>query len=95
MNPIIQLIEQILVLLAIGAASVVILIIGVILCFHFPRKCPQCGKYWAVKSNRDDSASVYTAGGYINSSHRISYTTCTSCGFVSKPILWGKHEWLS
>lgn len=70
----------------------ILIIIVYILCFHFPRKCDNCGKLRAFKSTRSDSAMIYTAGGFMVSDHHISQKKCVSCGFESEPKLVKKTE---
>lgn len=87
--------QSVLAILAMGAiAFISIIIAGIVatVCFHFPRKCSKCGKYWAFIRTKPDKTAVYTAGGYLTSEHHISQKVCVSCGFEDEPKLIKKTE---
>lgn len=90
-------IQQVLAIIAIGAVAFFSVLIGGIVattCFHFPRKCPKCGKYRAFIRTIPDKAFVYTAGGYLTSNNKVSQKVCVSCGFEEKPKLIKRSEGL-
>ncbi|GEM_PF-5502359 len=88
-------IQQVLAIIVIGTVaffSVLITGIVAIICLHFPRKCPKCGKYRAFIRTKPDKSMIYTAGGYLTSDHRVSQKACVSCGFKEEPKLIKKTE---
>lgn len=90
-------IQQVLAIIAIGTVAFFSVLIGgiaAIICFHFPRKCPKCGKYRAFIRTIPDNAGFYTAGGYIVSDNHTTQKVCVSCGFEEKPKLVKKTEGL-
>lgn len=90
-----EIIYQTFCLMLILGISGFVLVVGMIVCFHFPRRCEKCGKLWAFKTIKRDVSMIYTAGGYINSNRRISYKICVSCGFESKPKLESMREYVT
>lgn len=91
-------IQQVLAVIAIGiVAFLSVLIIGIVaivICFHFPRKCSKCGKYKAFIRTIPDKTAIYTAGGYLTSNNKVSQKVCVSCGFEEKPKLIKRSEGL-
>lgn len=74
-------IQQILAILAMGAIAWLIIVIVGIVCFCFPRRCEQCGKFMAFDSViKWDTTQYHPVKGFIVSGKYFNCRTCLICG---------------
>ncbi len=83
-----------LILLTMGFIAFLIISVSAIICFCFPRKCPNCGKLRAFVSRRQDKSQFYTAGGFVVTKYIYSRKICISCGHETEEKLESKTEGL-